>query len=171
MKVLSRKNWQDIDPACEVFIHLDRNEGIAGPMFPEVWLRMVLAPTLDVGVPEDIRSMFEVARGAMLYGILFYPLFGLAREQCHRVADAALNVKYSELGGPLNNGRAPAMDARMRWLHKRSHATASQVDEWEWVRNLRNDLTHNTFPNAYPPAPAADALAETAHRINDLFAS
>src|SRR5438552_3436434 len=40
----------------------------------EDWLERMLEPKLDGTVPEEVQALFEVARGALVYGYLFYPL-------------------------------------------------------------------------------------------------
>lgn len=171
MKILTKDNWQEIDPACEVFANLDTISGEVEPFFPDYWLKIVFSPKLGDTVPEDVWKLFEVARGAMLYGYFFYPLFNLGRDQLHRVSDVALSTKYLKLGGPekTKNGGYYPLHFKIDWLHDNGHLNDDEFKEWDWVRETRNEGTHRDFAGMYPPRPAVDALEETAERINNLF--
>lgn len=83
-KKLSRENWRVADPVWGLFYH---PEAVADPLDPLV--ADFLAVHLDCNVPLQIAQMFEVARGALVYGVMFYPLMTLGSEQICRVADAA----------------------------------------------------------------------------------
>jgi hypothetical protein len=43
------------------------------------WARHFLAVELHEDVPADVHDLFAVARGTMLYGWFFYPLYALAK--------------------------------------------------------------------------------------------
>ena len=170
MKQITRDNWLEMDEANKHFVaHMDGRIGEIGPLFPDAWLRMVLRPQLVVCVPTSIRDHLEVARATILYGYLYYPLYQLGRAQCHRVADIAIGVKYELEGGKRDaKGRLPSINRRATYLRERGNLLSQE--EWNWVREVRNELTHSDQPGAYPPAPTADALDETVERINALFA-
>lgn len=69
--------------------------------------------TLDINLTEkaplEVRRMFEVARGAVVYGYFFYPLYVLGAEQLFRVAEAAVTLKCEQMG---------AKTAKMRFIDK-----------------------------------------------------
>lgn len=171
MKIITAENWQEMDPMCEAFVALDTVNGQEQPFFPDYWLRIVFSPQIIDAVPEDIRKLFEVARGAMLYGYFYYPLFALGRDQLHRVADVALSTKYLAAGGEekTKKGGFHTLKHKINWLHSKGHLNDDACNEWEWVRDVRNEGTHRDFAGTYPPGPAVDALEETADRINRLF--
>jgi hypothetical protein len=56
-------------------------------------------------VPEPIRELFDVARGAMIYGWFFYPLFRLGEDQLHRVVEAAVVARYTRRRKPPATSR------------------------------------------------------------------
>jgi hypothetical protein len=58
--------------------------------------------------------MWEVARGVLLYGWFYYPLYALGEHQLRRVADAAVLRRYQQAGGPPNKKRDPD-DGQLRW--------------------------------------------------------
>ena len=57
---------------------------------PDKWLSEFLKSQLEENVPEEIMRLFEVARGAAIYGYFFYPQYALAIGQLFRVAESAL---------------------------------------------------------------------------------
>ena len=74
-------------------------------------------------VPAEIHDLFAVARGAMLYGYFFYPLYTLAAEQLYRVVEAAVSYKYELAGGPKKMSRPktgkttkPTFEDKIDWL-------------------------------------------------------
>lgn len=74
MKKLALHNWREPD-VPKFFPGLTE----------DVWVDETMKPQLVAAVPEDVVRLFEIARGSILYGWLFYPLLTLASEQLHRV--------------------------------------------------------------------------------------
>ena len=79
-KRLTPETWLEPDPTNGAFGGFPPAEEILGH---------ILEPKLSEKVPNEIRQLFEVARGAMCYGYVFYPLWTLATEQLFRVVEAA----------------------------------------------------------------------------------
>lgn len=46
----------------------------------------------------EIRKLFEVAKSAIIYGYLCYPLMTLGAEQLHPISERAAKVRARELG-------------------------------------------------------------------------
>src|SRR5262249_39654732 len=95
IKKIKIYNW--IGPKDIARLFVDMN-GIS--MSGHDWANHILKPALSGNVPIDVKELFEVARGAMLYGYFFYPLYALADEQLSRVAEAAITHKCLELSAP-----------------------------------------------------------------------
>jgi hypothetical protein len=171
MKILTKNNWQEMDPTCDNFLFLDHDTGNSGPLFPDQWVDTMFATQLHEVVPDDIKELFEVARATMLYGYFYYPLFNLGLEQFHRVAEAALSKIYQTQNGPetTRNGRFPTLFFKISWLKENGHMSDEDFKEWDWVREARNIGSHLVALKLYPPIPATMALEETANRINRLF--
>src|SRR4051794_24132114 len=95
-KRLSPGNWREADPVSTQFW---RNSRLVGPiaMDGHDWARTFLAVELKGHVPESIRDLFDVARGALVYGWFFYPLFRLGEDQLHRVVEAAAAARYQQV--------------------------------------------------------------------------
>lgn len=95
-KEITIHNWLQPDEVLSYFKKI-RPNGTIEPVTGEDYLQSALAPKLLPVVPEDIHGLFEVARGAIVYGYFFYPLYTLATEQLFRVAEAALTHKCKQL--------------------------------------------------------------------------
>jgi hypothetical protein len=118
IKSLTVDNWRSVDPTPALLVELDPRAGYPRPITPERSAQYFLEPQLDSNVPAQIRTMFNVARGVMLYGSFFCPLYTLGTEQLYRVADAATWLRCRQLGKPLPAGRPERemFAERVRWL-------------------------------------------------------
>ncbi len=101
MKIITKDNWRDVDPVCEQMLSLSMEQDSVYPMFPELWLDLILKPKLSDNVPLELHSIFETARGCMVYGYFYYPLFSIGNEQLYKLIDAAISTKYEGSGGPV----------------------------------------------------------------------
>jgi hypothetical protein len=141
----------------------------------DLWLREITAPQLDQKVPEEIRALFECARGLFIYGFLFYPLCMLAAEQLHRVAEAAAVAKCKALRLPLhfknNKGKVQAFTFtnNITRLVKARAIQKSQQQWWESTRKLRNFASHPDRQSLMPPGMLLPIIRRTAEHVNRLF--
>lgn len=99
-KRLTSENWLRADPTGEAFEEVHLATGERRAMTGERWAERILAVQLSDTVPDDVRGLWRVAQGVMLYGWFFHPLYMLGDEQLHRVADAAILHRFQQLGGP-----------------------------------------------------------------------
>jgi hypothetical protein len=166
-KSLTLATWQEPDPVNSVFGRFDR---LAGPrqMTGEDWAREFLAVELEDHVPEHIRELFAVARGAMLYGWFFYPMFLMGEQQMYRVVEAAATTRYQQLQGPKGK---PTFKQTVEWLIERQVIPAEDEDRWDAVRQLRNAASHPDRQSVMPPGAVLSGLKASADDINDLFAT
>lgn len=164
MKKLQLHNWREPDvPKC----------------FPglteEVWVTEGMRPQLISAVPEEVVSLFEIARGSILYGWLFYPLLTLASEQLHRVQEAAVRARCQTAGIPITRqGKDGKTCPRnfgelIRDLSGQGIIGREERSMWEAVRKLRNWSSHPERPTILPPGHALAAIDVTARRINQIF--
>jgi hypothetical protein len=168
VKVLTLANWQAADPTNEAFGRLSPVAGVGlRRMTGDDWARELLAVELKEHVAEEIRELFAVARGAMLYGWFFYPMFTLGEEQVHRVVEAAAKTRYRRLGGAR---REPSLHDTIEWLVERQVIQAEDRGRWEAVRELRNISSHPEHQTVMPPGAVLSGLKAAAHDINRLFA-
>jgi hypothetical protein len=71
-KTLTSENWLTADPTSVIFVKLSHTDGTVTQMTGEEWLALFLDPILSKSVPENVRVLFEVARGSLAYGYFFY---------------------------------------------------------------------------------------------------
>ena len=165
-KELTLGNWDQPDPANEVFGRISR---IVGPhkMTGADWAREFLSVELKPQVPEQIGELFAVARGALVYGWFYFPMYLLGEDQLHRVLEAAGKLRYIELGGPRAR---PSFKHAVDWLIACAVIPAEDHDRWDSVRDLRNAASHPERQGAIAPGAVLRTIRETAHDINRLFA-
>jgi hypothetical protein len=152
-KTLTSENWTERDPVNNYFHDIDVERGAARQLSGDDWARQFLAVQLDARVPDDAQSLFAVARGGMLYGHFFYPLYTLGREQLYRVADSAADLRYRGLGGRLDKkGCTPSLKRRVDWLELHGVIRPDHSFRWHAIRELRNIASH----------PSVQSLADKA---------
>ena len=100
IKELTLQNWLQADASSTKFI-LD-NKGARNRLIKlsNKYTESILEYKLSESVPVEIRRIFEVAKGAMLYGYFFYPLFTLGLEHVCKVAESAVRVKCKKINAP-----------------------------------------------------------------------
>jgi len=155
-KKITLKNWRD-------------------PGFPlgfnritvEYWLNAVLKPSLGRNVPEKVKALYEVARGACIYAWLFYPLMTLGAHQCYRVLECAVTEKRRQLGLPAP--KKPNFKADIDSLVKAGAIPMAEAHRWDLARQLRNMASHLSFQEIMTPAEVLRILKRTEEAINSLF--
>lgn len=167
-KELTLTNWSAPDPINKAFGRFSPIVGV-GPrsMSGDDWARNFLAVELKEHVPQEIRELFAVARGAMLYGWFFYPMFALGEEQLYRVLEAAVRARYRQIGGEQ---RSPRFEAALKLLIEKDVIPEQDSERWDAARKLRNAGSHREEHQALPPGTILRHLEVAAHDINRLFA-
>lgn len=165
-KNLTLANWDQPDPASAVFGRISR---IVGPrkMTGHDWAREFLSVELGPHVPEHVSELFAVARGALVYGWFFFPMFLFGEDHLHRVLETAVKTRYAELGGPRQR---PSFKHAIDWLIERKVIPQEDEERWEGARRMRNIASHPERQGAMAPGTVLRRLTETAHDINRLFA-
>ena len=166
-KKLSVENWRQADPANGNFVRRSELTGEILAMEEDDWARQFLAVELKGHVPVEIRDLFAIARGAMIYGWFFYPLFRLGEEQLYRLTETALRRCYGNLGGPK---RQPTFTQAVDFLVGRRVIPSDDRERWEAARKLRNAVSHPERASVMPPGAVLGMLKVNAHDINRLFA-
>jgi hypothetical protein len=158
-KEIDAHNWLTPDPIVLHFAGMDRATD---------YVETVLAPRLSANVPEDIRKLFEVARSAMLYGYLFYPLYTLGMEQLLRVGEAAVALKCEQLNMPKKGKK---FSDRIDWLAEKGIFNKREFSGWHTLRRLRNSASHPDTQSIVAPGSAIGMVGAVAEDINALFAT
>lgn len=117
-------------------------------------------------VPIELRRQFESARGAMLYGCFFYPLFALGADQLLRVAESAVTHKCLIRTLAKKNTR---YEIKLQKLKDDKCLTVTEYSEWEILRRLRNEYSHSKIQTVFPPFEAISILKNITDKINLLF--
>lgn len=137
-------------------------------MTVEDWRAPIRQPQLCQGVPAEIQEMFEIARGAMLEGPVFHPLYTLALEQVYRVAEAAMRSRSLALGVPPSP--KASFSTRIHAFADAGHLSLADHRAWEAICTLRNGRSHPTEPSILSFGMAVDAFHSITNLINGLFA-
>ncbi|HIF09342.1 MAG TPA: hypothetical protein EYQ81_05500 [Sneathiellales bacterium] len=164
-KQLTPENWDEHDSTGSVFVLIDKNGVDRTPMGSE-WARMILEPKLSQTVPSDVVEMFEVARGILVYGWFFYPLFTAGIEQLFLVHDSAIAHRCDELSAPK---KIRSFAKRIEWLSDQGDWTVQRKTQWTAARSLRNDIAHKKQQSIFDPTMAVRNVNTTIELINELF--
>ena len=164
-KEISPNNWLEPDTALRGFVRMS-SDGQTQTLTSDDYLRLILNPKLIEAVPTDVQALFEVARGVMVYGYFFYPLYTLAVEQLFRVADAAVLHKCKASGAPNST---KTFEKRIKWLVDKGIIPHSELTRWDATRKLRNMTSHPERQSILMPGNAIGILEVTVRQINTLF--
>ncbi len=164
-KQLSAENWLISDSTILGFVRI-APDGSVHDISAEEWLRHILRPQIDDGVPLEVKKLFEVARGAMAYGYFFYPLYTLGIEQLWRVAEAAVTHKCKAMAAP---GSVDTFFKKIKWLIEKDVIPQTEVLRWTGIRKLRNLSSHPERQSIYMPPEALRFVESIAEQANSLF--
>ncbi|CAG0937763.1 hypothetical protein TFLX_06718 [Thermoflexales bacterium] len=165
IKNLTVNNWLEPDEPSKIFVRIS-SDGQPYPMTGDECANVILEPNLLETVPLDIRRLFEVTRGAMVYSYFFYPMWTLAVEQLFRVAEAAISHKCQAKGAPASKD---TLKKKIDWLIEVSEIPESERTTWNWIREARNWASHLETQTILTPSMAIQLLEAVTERINSLF--
>lgn len=165
-KQLTADNWLEPDQVSALVEAVHQETGETIELAGEHWLEQILYLKLAASVPEEVRALFEVARGAMVYGWFFYPLYMLGAEQLTRVGEAAVAHKWGRLNAPEET---ETFAARVDWLRAHDHLSKEEEERWHGLRHLRNSASHPKRQSIINQAMALRLLESLVHDVNQLF--
>src|SRR5215203_5466824 len=166
IKSLTTENWLQPDSNGLSFLKTGDVPELTGEDWLALFLRVKLAPQ----VPDNVRADFEVARGALVYGYYFSPLFVLATEPLARAAKSAVFEKCKKLGVQTvyKNGTRLHLSQALAWL--RHHECISRAELHEWEEIFKYADSSSQHKKSLPPS---DAVVKYFHsvgeKINGLF--
>ncbi len=166
IKELAIDNWLQVDTTSAKLIR--NNEG-AKKKCIEVsnkYADSILRYKLSESVPQQIRRIFEVAKGAMVYGYFFYPLFTLGLEHICKVAEATVIVKCEEVKAPR---WVSSFFKAIEFLAEINVFSNDTKNRWHALRKLRNNISHPKGQSILTPGMAIGILAPLVADINDIF--
>lgn len=168
-KRLTNQNFLELDPVMANFVFVSKTTGAAQNPTAGEWTSRFLGPTLSKGVPVEVIELVEGARGAMIYGCFFYPLYAIGEAHLFLAAEAALRAR---LQGTIG------IDLRRRRFHgllglalNKAVIANDRMGWWEAMESLRNSAVHPDFQQLGPPGQSLGLLAGTCREISRLFDS
>jgi len=164
-KKIAKNNWLKPDPVLRGFVRVSP-DGRSQRLTGDDYLNLVLKPRLLESVPTEVQALFEVARGTMVYGYFFYPLYTLAGEQLFRVAKSAILHRCKGLGAPRSSD---TLKKKIEWLIGQEIISESELNRWEAIRGLRNVASHPDCQSIFTPGMAIRFLEGIAEQINSIF--
>lgn len=165
-KKLTEDNWLEPDKNSSLFVSISPIDGQTQPITGNDWVRDILRINLTEEVSQEIQALFEVARGALVYGYFFYPLYTLAAEQLFRVVEAAVTLKCVALKAPSS---IKNFQRKIDYLIKEKIISEREKEAWHAIRKLRNSASHALHQNIITPGMAIGNLYSIADKINALF--
>jgi len=159
-KELTPENWLTEDHVLESL------RQIGGDFDQQRWATRVLRLALSPTVPQQIRDLFGVARGALLYGAFFYPMFTLGLEQLFRVAEASVDARCKALGAP---SRCKTYEKKLEWLREQGVLVPADAQHWAILRQLRNSASHPEMQLILTPGSVIDWFERVVARVNALY--
>jgi len=167
-KMLTAENLLVPDPVTLSFSNeLDLTTNEFRMMTREEFLSYIFQPSIGEHVSDDVRRLFEAARGALCYGFYFYPLFMLGFERACGAAEAAARSRAREFGA---NERTSFFGC-VELLAKSGVLSAPQKAQWDAIRTIRNQAAHPKMQQIMMPGPCISMLPVIAAAINDLCAA
>lgn len=168
-KRLTMENWQQPDPILAAFVRWSPADNAIQTISGDDWAQAILAVELSESVPMELQRLFAVARGAIVYGYFFYPLFTLGAEQLFRLAETAVYYKCRELNVSDAKLQKLGFKKRVARLVQEGAISSTSQPWWEAVWELRNLSSHPKDQQIFFPGTALGQLEQTTRAINKLF--
>lgn len=163
-KKISLENWLQPDPIYNNFVKVSPNDKVE-PMKGDEYVAPLLKPKLLEAVPHDVQALFEVARGAMIYGYFFYPLWTLGSEQLFRVVETAVSQKCKDHG---HLQLKISFKNKINWLEHEKVISPIDKETLHNIREMRNLASHPTDQSIITPGIAISLLESIAMAIKAL---
>ena len=132
----------------------------------EAWVFDIVRSNLDPKVPLNIRRLFEIVRGTLVYSLMFYPLLTLGTEQMFRVFEVSVTAKCKTLNAPA---KVKTFADKINWLGEHAAIDPQDVTRWTAIRHLRNEASHPSDQSILSPHEALHIVDIAIELINPLF--
>jgi len=164
-KRLTAENFLLPDPLTGEFTGQD-GDGRAHRLSAMDWAHEILSIELGESVPESVRHRFELARGVLLYGFFWYPLWVQGTVEALRAAELALERACAAERGPK---RLATPESRIDWLAKRRVPGAVDAGTWRSLLEVRNVLADAGETPILTPRTSLDVIDRVCGAVNALF--
>ena len=165
-KQITKETWLKPDRISTSFLVVSPEKGVDDIKKGEMYLTMILQPHLNEDIPIEVKKLYEVARGALVYGYFFYPLYSLACEQLFRVGEAAIIFRCKTFSPRLAKR---TFKEKIEFLFKKGILNELEKQRWHALRDLRNITSHPVDQSIYAPGEVIGILAQMAEDINTLL--
>lgn len=165
-KRLTAENFLLPDPLTGEFTGRD-GDGREHRLSAVDWAHEILVIGLDEAVPEAARNRFELARGILLYGYFWYPLWVQGTVEALRGAEVALEAACEAEHGAK---RLSTAESRIEWLEKKDVLDAEEACTWMSLVRVRDALAEARQTPMLTPGRSLEILDTVAHVVNGLFA-
>jgi hypothetical protein len=162
-KQITKETWMKSDRISISFLQVPSDDDVKRG---EIYLDAILKPQLNDTIPIEIRKMYEVARGGVVYGYFFYPLYSLACEQLFRVGEAAITSRCKNIDPRLAKR---TFEKKIDLLFEQGLLNDLERLRWHALRGLRNISSHPVDQSIFPPGLVIRNLVLLADDINKLF--
>jgi hypothetical protein len=163
-KQVTVQNWLKPDPVMAHLVNSNVRDGTTCSVNGSDWNQFVNDLPIPPQVPQDVRTAFEFATGAIGYSYFYYPLFAIVAQQVLRVADFAVDKLLEGLA------MKPIRSFKRRLMTLRAHGqlTDWQVNRWEALRMMRNEATHPAWHRNWETSMSLGLVRSVAEAISDL---
>ncbi len=134
IKVLTEENWLNPDPLVGDKKYYYKNK----------WVSTVLRARLRDNVPPKVKEQFGLAQSVILYGYFFAPLCLVGLRECYRVAEFAIDYKFTILDIEV---KRKDFESKINELAERS--IVFDKERWHTIRKERNNASHLVNPDNY----------------------
>jgi hypothetical protein len=166
IKEVTPNNWLEVDYISGRLIRNNRDAQQITVTVSDVYIKSIAPVRLSEKIPLEIRRAFEVAKGAMIYGYFFYPLFTIGLEHLYKVTEIALKTKCKALNPSL---KIDTISEEIRFLVKKGILDQKMAERWNALRDLRNNASHPSTQTIVTPPMAILMLKPMATDIEYLF--
>jgi hypothetical protein len=163
---LTLENWLQFDPTSAKLILDNAGATTKTIEVSDAYARDILEHSVSDAVPIEVAAMLEVAKGAMIYGYFFYPLFSVGLEHICKVAEAAIRAKCQTINAP---SKVKTFEERIDYLGKTGMISEDTRRRWHKLRHFRNSVSHPQWQTIYTPGMALGILPRLVDDLNQLF--
>lgn len=142
--------------------------GLVIPRAEEIRSRVerFTSATLSEHVPETAFQMFEVAKGTMVYGLFFYPLYTIGQDHLSRLFEWVVKERYRTLSGRTDDRN---LKTALEWLLTNGHFPPDSEVRWRASYEICNSMAHPTMQYITTPADAARYLRHMRELLEHLY--